>query len=276
MQFQIQNKYKLNIFTHKIQNPIGILIHIPGLGGNFQVNYNCIRDFSERVKLLSKIGIKSYGLELRGHGKSSGLNASIDSFDEYLDDLNKLVKYIKKYHIDLPIYILGESMGASIAIKYSMKKKYKIAGIIAISPICGTPKHYYLFYSIIYLILLTSYIFPKWGIYMKQPNIKFKDKSLIRLETAREYYNSVQWIEKHMFMFTIPIIVFQSESDIITCPITTKDFLNNCSSIDKKLVLYKDGCHSLLIPQTSTDKTPNKIFNKICSWLHNKNKNITQ
>jgi alpha-beta hydrolase superfamily lysophospholipase len=82
-------------------------------------------------------GTKVYALDLRGHGKSDGTRTYIDKFSEYLDDVETLVKVVKKENENskVPIYLLGHSMGGLIASRYSQDRDMSIfKGLVLSSP----------------------------------------------------------------------------------------------------------------------------------------------
>ena len=125
---------KLSILTHELNNPKVILIHLHGLHGHFQFIYNCYDSFNKRVDVLKKANILSYALEFRGHGKSSGKKGYFKNFDELISDIKRLLEYIEHLHPNIPIYILGESMGGAIAVKVSIILD-NISGIVLLAPI---------------------------------------------------------------------------------------------------------------------------------------------
>jgi len=141
-EFKINNlkNVPLNIIEGVyITNPKGIIINIHGISSNFQELYyseDCIRF---RDSLFHLDNLKVYGLEFHGHGKSTGLQCSIDNFNDLVDDLYCLVKYVNNVFPDKPIFFIAESMGGAVAIKYNIKYQFTrpIKGYILLAPMCG-------------------------------------------------------------------------------------------------------------------------------------------
>merc|ERR1711871_1843252 len=99
-----------------INNPSAIIINIHGISSHFQEIFyseDCLR---YRSSLFGSSNIKIFGLEFHGHGKSGGLRCSIDNFDDLVDDLLCLVKYVMKTYPEKPIFFIAESMGGAVAI----------------------------------------------------------------------------------------------------------------------------------------------------------------
>jgi len=94
---------------------------------------------SIRENVFKKSNIKIFAFEFHGHGKSGGTRCSFNSFDDIVDDLLYVVIHVKKNYPNIPIFILAESIGATVAIKYNIKydNMYKINGYILSAPMCG-------------------------------------------------------------------------------------------------------------------------------------------
>jgi alpha-beta hydrolase superfamily lysophospholipase len=75
-----------------------------------------------------------YALDLRGHGKSSGKRGFIRNWDEFRGDLHEFRKLVSFDQPQLPLYIVGHSMGGLIALEYALDHSAGISGMIAISP----------------------------------------------------------------------------------------------------------------------------------------------
>ena len=66
------------------------------------------------VEALKSEGIAIYGLDHRGHGKSAGKFNHVKRFTDYVADLGKLQELLISEYPDLPMFILGHSMGSII------------------------------------------------------------------------------------------------------------------------------------------------------------------
>ncbi|MBF0273604.1 MAG: alpha/beta hydrolase [Nitrospinae bacterium] len=59
-----------------------------------------------------------WAIDHRGHGKSGGKQHYVDSFKDFFADIAILEKMLRKAHPDLPVHIIGHSMGSLIANHY--------------------------------------------------------------------------------------------------------------------------------------------------------------
>lgn len=75
-----------------------------------------------------------YAFDLRGHGKSAGKRGFIRSWDEFRGDLHEFRKLVSLDQPELPLYIVGHSIGGLMTLEYTLDHTDGISGIIAISP----------------------------------------------------------------------------------------------------------------------------------------------
>lgn len=282
------NTIKLNVITHNITKIDKIMIHIHGLRSHFQSIYNCMNEIHERFNILESNNIKSYALELRGHGKSEGLKYHVDSFNDFISDLHSLIIEIKIIYPAVPIYLLGESMGGAIAIKYSIIYPYVISGIILLAPMCGLSQKLQPPLYKIYSLIALSYLFPTWEFiqYKSDDNCRYDEylnamlsnkyhtNAPLRLSIARECYNTMKWLNENNKKCITPFIVFHSQTDAITNIETTRIFVEGCRTKNKKIVELEDGNHTLLVPLSVNDPQPHNIMTQIIEWLYNTNMRV--
>lgn len=277
-----KNHEKLNIITHKLDNIKAILIHLHGLHAHFQHIYPCIDDFYHRIKYLKKANILSYALEFNGHGKSSGYRGSVYDFNLLIEDISRLMEYIKLLHPNIPVFLVGESMGGAMAIIYGIKKPMDIKGIICLAPMIGLSEKVNIKKSTLGFVLFVSKYFPKWKLISKKNRnvLKLKEynhfrnkcsyeiKENITLETARECFNASQFIKDNRNKFNLPLLLFHSKHDHVTSFNSSKEFFDNCESNNKQFIELDDTTHCVLVPNFKDDCIPDGIISKITNWIN--------
>jgi acylglycerol lipase len=91
--------------------------------------------FETLGKRLSKDGIVTYALDIRGFGEwMQGENRAVVDFPRSLDDIKQALEQIHKTYPDLPVIILGESMGGAIALHATALYPNLIAGLVSSVP----------------------------------------------------------------------------------------------------------------------------------------------
>jgi alpha-beta hydrolase superfamily lysophospholipase len=112
----------------------GIIQIAHGLGEN--AHY--YREFSETA---AQAGFSVYIHEARGHGRTAGDvnspdyadkggDAGKDGFVAMREDLHTLTRHIRERHPQIPVFLLGHSMGALVAALYASQYGSDISGLI--------------------------------------------------------------------------------------------------------------------------------------------------
>ena len=84
--------------------------------------------FAER---FHKAGIATYRFDHRGHGRSEGERTYYTDFNELLDDTNVVVDMALQENPDIPVFLIGHSMGGFTVSLYGVKYPDKnLRGII--------------------------------------------------------------------------------------------------------------------------------------------------
>ncbi|MFC0473977.1 alpha/beta hydrolase [Robertmurraya beringensis] len=74
--------------------------------------------------------------DLPGHGLTTrSRRGHIDSFEEYVNEVKKWID--ASYQFDLPVFLIGHSMGGLITLRLLQKERLNVAGVILSSPCLG-------------------------------------------------------------------------------------------------------------------------------------------
>jgi alpha-beta hydrolase superfamily lysophospholipase len=107
--------------------PKGVVVVVHGLGEH-SGRYTHLTD------ALSGKKISIFALDNRGHGNSQGERGHIDSFLDFIFDLKIFINMVREAHPDLPIILLGHSMGGAIACRYALTYQNDIKGLVLSAP----------------------------------------------------------------------------------------------------------------------------------------------
>jgi len=244
-----------------------VLVLVYGMGAT-------AKRFKYLVKHLKKEKISSYTLELQGYGITRGLRGYVPSFQTYLNDLKKLFNKVKKENKGKKIFLLGESMGGLIALRYQLENPQDFDGLIPIVPALFNKMPIPFF-----RIFLNSYINPK-----KQYNMPFTteiithDKKIQKeldnneLETTIATAALNKEILFNMIKMNLsakklqkPIFILAAGKDKLVSTFVTKLFFKKLRIKDKKLNVYQNKYHALTV-ETGKEK----IFKDIENWIISK------
>lgn len=266
-----------------ISNSNAIILHIHGIGAHFQFVYKSMDDFQSRDNFFSKFNLKSFGLEFEGHGLSGGIRCAINNIDNLVDNIELVVNYIKEKYKQ-KIFLMCESMGCAIALKYSIIKNNDIAGLIFYAPLIGISDNLKPNIILRNLLLILSNIFPNLPLISTTKNMsqmatineeyiiaknnnEYFYKGAHRLCTGKELVNITEWIDENGYKLDIPILIFHGLSDCITDPFITKRIFDSFISKDKELYLLEDAYHCLLIEHDNDRMLPELLINKTLNWI---------
>jgi alpha-beta hydrolase superfamily lysophospholipase len=93
-------------------------------------------EFGER---MATFGISTYAFDLRGHGLSEGRRGHVPSFDIYLQEVDRFRREVEGL-VDsrVPLFLLGQSMGGLIALRYQEEYRTRLRGGVICSPWLAT------------------------------------------------------------------------------------------------------------------------------------------
>lgn len=86
--------------------------------------------YEEMAGWLARRGCAVHAYDQRGHGRSEGLRCHVERFDEFLDDLGIVLDALRNDQPDLPISLVGHSMGGLVTLAFLATRKPRIASAI--------------------------------------------------------------------------------------------------------------------------------------------------
>ena len=291
MIFTNKNGNQINVIEseyNKDTNNKGILISVHGIGSHFQnIGYKFNYNLDGRSKFFSKLNLLSYAIELEGHGLSQGERCCIYDFQDLVEDVKKLIFILREQHKydNIPIYLIGFSMGGAIIVHLCIKYPKLIDGIILMSPMCGISDSMKPSIVVEYILRFLLYFFPKkqWvpgsdKDFLKKCSkneeyLSLKSRDTVsynynqRLTTAYQCLVACEFIKNNSHLFETPLILFHGNQDLVTDYNISLKFFNRISSQDKKFITIDEGYHNLLIPADCNDKTPEYVMTTIKSWF---------
>jgi len=222
---------KLFLRRDLVDDPQAVVIIVHGLNEH-QGRYDY---FAGR---LNGEGFSVYRFDNRGHGRSDGAQSYIEDFNTYLDDADTVYELVKKENPELPIFMLGHSMGGFIAAGYGVKYPDKLTGQILSA---AATNELEAFKELEELSLEDN---PE----MKLPN------ELGNFVSRSEYV--VDDYEKD------PVLILHGEGDKIVDPSCSEKFYDLIAAEDKSLKNYPELYHEIL---NSEEKET--VINDILNWL---------
>jgi alpha-beta hydrolase superfamily lysophospholipase len=86
------------------------------------------------AEILAADGLAVTGFDCRGHGRSTGRRGYAARFDEYLDDLDRVVARVRGLAPQLPLYLIGHSHGATIVLDAVLSRRQRPDRMVLAAP----------------------------------------------------------------------------------------------------------------------------------------------
>ncbi len=251
-----------------------------GLHGGVQHAGN----FTELAEKLAPEGVIFYAIDFRGHGvwlKEAEKRPAV-AYDSTARDLVPLVAQIRSKHPLLPVFCVGESLGAAMAIKASANNPKLFDGLILASCGAGPATKYHIastFKSIgsgIKTLGRTVDIAPHITDMSddERSNKQTLTDPLIRSkQSLKDLLVSVNFLHTSHKLAPkldkdLPILVLQGEDDHIIQPESTRSLFKKLGSKKKSIVTYPKFGHLIV---TNSYLKP-EVLKTIGDWINTQEK----
>lgn len=233
------------------QPPKAILAIVHGFGEHSELYHHLGEFFVQR-------GCAVIALDLRGHGRSDGARGFIRHWADYREDVATLVALGAELAMDLPLFLVGHSLGGLIAIDYAQQHPEGIRGLIVMGPALGTisvPRY------LVWLSRLLSRIWPTFSLdtQLNSAAMSRDPVAVARLEadplvhgrgSARlgtEVFQAIDRVRKNARSLSLPILIQHGEDDTVAHPDGSREFFGALTLADKELRTYPGGFHNLFV-----------------------------
>jgi len=233
--------------------------------------------FSSPGYYLSRQGIACYTYDQRGFGGAPG-RGLWSGIEAYTNDLSCFVKEIRKRHPDVPLYVLGESMGGAVTIvAMTGSNPPNVDGVILVAPAVWGRETMPWYQR--WLLAITSHTLP-WmeltgkGLHITpSDNIEMlrslsRDPQVIKATRIDALYGLANLMDEALSRaekLQVPTIVLYGENDQIIPKEPTFLMLDKMHKATRK-AFYEHGYHMLL-----RDLQGEKPLADIATWVADRN-----
>ncbi|VEP13392.1 Alpha/beta hydrolase fold protein [Hyella patelloides LEGE 07179] len=211
--------------------------------------------FRGMVKYLLECNYVVYSFDLRGNGRSPGQRGYINNWAEFRADLKAFLDLVTAENADLPLFLMGQSLGGAIALDYALREPNFIQGLILMSPALGLGISNWK----IAISKLLSSILPNFALdtgidfsaCSRNPEIiaaSAQDSLRHSQGTARlatELLKTIDWINAHAKELQIPLLILHGGADRVTLPKSSCVFFERLNLADKEKHEYPGSYHEL-------------------------------
>lgn len=230
------------------------------------------------VNHLVPQGYAVYALDHRGHGRSPGPRAFVNSWSEFTEDVGNFCQLVAQQQPGVPFFLMGHSMGGNIVLNYILRHPTShhsagVQAVIASAPAVGkldVPP------VLAFVSRLLSSILPKLSVptgldatavsrdtavvqaYQNDPLVHGQGTPRFATEIA----SSAEWAMAHAAEFRPPLLLLHGDADRLVNVQASRDFFARVPHNDKKLIIYEGGYH-----ESHNDIHQQQVVEDIEAWL---------
>lgn len=195
--------------------------------------------------------------DLPGHGLTTrSSRGHIDSFDEYIQEVKEWIQ--TAYQFDLPVFLLGHSMGGLISIRLLQEERLNVAGVILSSPCLGLVKKpskpldliSYVLNIVVPSLKMNSGITVDLAtrnpevleadtndtLYVKKVSIRWYRELATAIKLAFIHFNKIQ---------DVPMLVMQAGDDRIVNKLSVQGWFNQAPLSEKRFKEWPKFYHEI-------------------------------
>jgi len=244
----------------------GIIIFMHGLNEHSGCYSKVSRKFSEH-----KYAVNLF--DIRGHGKSDGPLAFIDSFEDTLNDLSVFLDIVRNRYPKKPVFLFGHGMGAIVSALYVIKNKPEIRGLILSAPALNINQ--FISPSLQNICWILGRLFPRWPLIKMNSSDLSKDPKVVQdfendplvyhgkiyARTCLEFINASKTVVNEGDEIKIPLLIVHGKEDRLFDFEGSRALLEEVKVVDKTIHVYKELSHSLLL-----EPQGRKVLIDIIQW----------
>ena len=222
---------------------------------------------------LRREGWAVYALDHRGHGRSEGPRALIDRMRHTVADLQTLVGLTRARHRDAPCFLLGHSMGGTVALRYTITHGQDLRGLILSGPLAAiedAPA------ALRALVPVLSALAPRMPLLAVDPQLVSRDPAVVEAyrsdplvhhgklpaRTVAELATAVASLPDSVGAITTPTLIAYGTADGLCPPAGSLMVKERIGAADATLRAYEGLAHEIL-----NEPEQAEVMDEICAWI---------
>lgn len=232
------------------------------------------RRYTNLIDHLVKENFVVFIHDHKGHGKSEGTRNHITTLNTFANDAHILTELILKKYPNVPLFLIGHSMGSLVAQRYAIKYQKELKGLILSGS--GTsppkfPKMLEIFAKI--MVKIAPKLKGDAGIdpenissdpesvedYKTDPLIDYKNGTVGMGIAMMNHYSE---IKEEIGKIQIPVLMQRGSDDVMM--IGEKELFEDLKTKDKEFIVYENAKHEIY---TEIKEIREKAFNDVTKWI---------
>ncbi len=233
-----------------------------------------IERYNEVAEAFNLAGFSVFGYDFKAHGRSEGVDCYMDDFQEYLDDLDKILSYLS---FDKPFYFYAHSVGALTTITYLLNNdvdKDLFRGCVFTGPALKIAEDLSpLLQKMSGIIAAIAPRFkaaalPVDGISkVPEEQVKYKEDPYIYSDKicaapGSAIIKATKKMQQSFEKVDFPFLVMHGKDDTIIEPKSSEMLYDGAVSSDKEIVMWDDLAHEIMRSYKKTE-----VIKKMADWM---------
>jgi len=249
------------------QPPKAVLLVVHGLAEHCGRYGNMVNCFVPR-------GYAVYGLDHIGHGQSEGTRVYVDQFNDFTDNVKIYFDMIRQWQPDIPIFVVGHSMGGLISTIYLLEHQNELTGAVLSAPLIKAGDETSAL--TITLANIISRILPKLPLVQVEAEGVSRDPAIVQAYiddplvyngkvTARlgaELINAMRQAEAEAAAINLAILILQGGDDPLVNPAGAQMLYDHVRGVDKQIKIY-DGLYHEIFNEPEHEQ----VLSDVETWL---------
>lgn len=233
--------------------------------------------YDELAHMLKGLDMLVFAHDHVGHGQSEGERMVVSDFQVFVRDVLQHVDTIQKDYPDVPIFLLGHSMGGAISILVAAERPTYFSGMVLISPLVLANPESASTLKVLAAKLL-NFVLPNMTLGRIDSSVLSRNKSEVDLYNSDplvcraglkvcfgiQLLNAVARVERAMPRLTLPFLLLQGSADRLCDSKGAYLLMESSRSQDKTLKMYEGAYHVL---HRELPEVTNSVLHEVNSWV---------
>ncbi|XP_055473386.1 monoglyceride lipase isoform X3 [Psammomys obesus] len=233
--------------------------------------------YDELAQMLKGLDILVFAHDHVGHGQSEGERMVVSDFQVFVRDVLQHVDTVQKDYPEVPVFLLGHSMGGAISILAAAERPTHFSGMVLISPlVLANPESASTLKVLAAKVL--NLVLPNMSLGRIDSSVLSRNKSEVdqydsdplicragvKVCFGIQLMNAVSRVERAMPKLTLPFLLLQGSADRLCDSKGAYLLMESSRSQDKTLKMYEGAYHVL---HKELPEVTNSVLHEINTWV---------
>ncbi len=228
---------------------------------------------------LARSGYAVQAFDLRGHGRSQGKRCFIRTFDDWLDDLEVVLRRATRRWPGKPVFLLAHSLGGLVVSLFAIDDRAELSGLVLSAPAVKLGEDFSEFEIRASLVLgrLLPH-FPMAGVrsasVSRDPAVveDYQTDPLVHhgstpARTASEIVRAIWRVQREAERISTPLLLMHGAEDQVADIEGSREFFELVRSADKRLRVLDGLYHDIM-----NEPEKASVLEEISDWLNAREK----